>query len=125
MGTTVATNALLERKGERTLLVITKGFHDALRIAYQNRPKLFTRRIDLPTLLYEEAIEVDERIGAHGEIVTPLDEAKAERDLRAAIRQGFPHRRDGADARLSLYATRSAAGGARAPDRFYAGLGQP
>src|SRR5450759_4216452 len=52
MGTTVATNALLERKGERTLLVITKGFHDALRIAYQNRPKLFTRRIDLPTLLY-------------------------------------------------------------------------
>ena len=89
MGTTVATNALLERKGERTLLVITKGFHDALRIAYQNRPKLFTRRIDLPTLLYEEAIEVDERIAAHGEIVTPLDEAKAERDLRAAYARGF------------------------------------
>src|SRR5438128_258390 len=53
MGTTVATNALLERKGERTLLVITRGFRDALRIAYQNRPKLFTRRIDLPELLYE------------------------------------------------------------------------
>jgi 5-oxoprolinase (ATP-hydrolysing) len=69
--------------------VITKGFHDALRIAYQNRPKLFTRRIDLPTLLYEEAIEVDERIAAHGEIVTPLDEAKAERDLRAAWARGF------------------------------------
>src|SRR4051794_2614880 len=57
MGTTVATNALLERNGERTLLLITRGFHDALRIAYQNRPKLFTRRIDLPALLYEEAIE--------------------------------------------------------------------
>ncbi|MBK9606467.1 MAG: hydantoinase B/oxoprolinase family protein [Betaproteobacteria bacterium] len=89
MGTTVATNALLERKGERTLLVITKGFHDALRIAYQNRPKLFTRRIDLPALLYEEAIEVDERIAAHGEVVTPLDEARAERDLRGAYDRGF------------------------------------
>ena len=60
MGTTVATKALLERKGERTLLVITKGFHDALRIAYQNRPKLFTRRIDLPEVLYEQAIEADD-----------------------------------------------------------------
>jgi 5-oxoprolinase (ATP-hydrolysing) len=89
MGTTVATNALLERKGERTLLVITKGFHDALRIAYQNRPKLFTRRIDLPTLLYEQVIEVDERIGAHGEIVQPLDRVAAERDLRAAFDTGF------------------------------------
>ena len=89
MGTTVATNALLERTGERTLLVITKGFHDALRIAYQNRPKLFTRRIDLPSLLYEKAIEVDERIGAHGDIVTPLDAPAAERDLRAAFAEGF------------------------------------
>src|ERR1700722_9248771 len=53
MGTTVATNALLERKGERTVLAITKGFGDALRIAYQNRPKLFVRRIVLPTMLYE------------------------------------------------------------------------
>src|SRR5687768_10768788 len=57
MGTTVATNALLERKGERTLLVITKGFADALRIAYQNRPKLFERRIVLPELLYERVVE--------------------------------------------------------------------
>ena len=61
MGTTVATNALLERKGERTALVITRGFADALRIAYQNRPKLFVRKIELPTLLYERVIEVDER----------------------------------------------------------------
>ena len=73
MGTTVATNALLERKGERTALVITRGFADALRIAYQNRPKLFVRRIELPTLLYERVIEADERIGARGEIVRPLD----------------------------------------------------
>src|SRR5262245_6333044 len=62
MGTTVATNALLERKGERTVLVITKGFRDALRIGYQNRPKIFERHIVLPELLYERVIEVDERI---------------------------------------------------------------
>ena len=85
MGTTVATNALLERKGERTALVVTKGFADALRIAYQNRPKLFVRRIELPSLLYERAIEADERIGARGEIVRPLDEAAVERGLRAAL----------------------------------------
>src|SRR5437868_7947437 len=89
MGTTVATNALLERKGERTLLVITRGFRDALRIAYQNRPKLFTRRIDLPALLYDAVIEIDERIGARGEIVHPLDETAAARDLRAAYDNGF------------------------------------
>src|SRR5690348_5726551 len=79
MGTTVATNALLERKGERTALVITRGFADALRIAYQNRPKLFTRRIDLPALLYERVIEVDERIGAHGAIVHPFEDRKSTR----------------------------------------------
>jgi len=65
MGTTVATNALLERKGEPTALVITRGFADALRIAYQNRPKLFVRRIDLPALLYDRVVEIDERLGAH------------------------------------------------------------
>jgi len=89
MGTTVATNALLERKGERTALVITAGFADALRIAYQNRPKLFVRRIQLPTLLYERVIEADERIGAHGEIVRPLDLASARRELIAAQRAGI------------------------------------
>src|SRR5918993_2447633 len=82
MGTTVATNALLERKGERTALVITRGFADALRIGYQNRPKLFVRRIELPSLLYERVVEVDERIGAHGEVVKPLDIAGADRALR-------------------------------------------
>jgi len=89
MGTTVATNALLERKGERTALVITKGFADALRIAYQNRPKLFVRKIELPTLLYERVIEADERIGARGEIVRPLDLASVRRELAAARKSGI------------------------------------
>ena len=89
MGTTVATNALLERKGERTALLITRGFADALRIAYQNRPKLFVRRIVLPTLLYERVIEVDERIGAHGEVVRPLVAAAVESELRQARDDGI------------------------------------
>src|ERR1700677_4302154 len=75
MGTTVATNALLERKGERTLLVITRGFRDALRIATQARPRLFARHIVLPELLYERVIEADERVGAHGESILALDAA--------------------------------------------------
>src|ERR1700692_3212168 len=75
MGTTVATNALLERKGERTLLVITRGFRDALRIATQGRPRLFDRRIVLPEMLYERVIEAAERVSARGEIVVSLDEA--------------------------------------------------
>ncbi|MFD5845307.1 hydantoinase B/oxoprolinase family protein [Streptomyces chartreusis] len=73
MGTTVATNALLERKGERTLLVITRGFRDALRIAYQNRPRIFARRIELPELLYERVVEVDERIAADGTVLRTPD----------------------------------------------------
>src|SRR6059058_2233106 len=89
MGTTVATNALLERRGERTVLAITRGFGDALRIAYQNRPKLFVRRIELPTMLYERVIEIDERIGAHGDIVQPVDLAQAETHLRAAREHGI------------------------------------
>src|SRR4029450_9805620 len=89
MGTTVATNALLERKGERTALVITRGFADALRIAYQNRPKLFVRRIELPALLYERVIEADERIGAHGDIVRPIDLVSARRELEAARAAGM------------------------------------
>jgi 5-oxoprolinase (ATP-hydrolysing) len=88
MGTTVATNALLERKGERTALAITRGFADALRIGYQNRPKLFVRRIELPTLLYDRVIEIDERIGAHGDVVGALDLEAARRDLAAARAEG-------------------------------------
>jgi len=89
MGTTVATNALLERKGERTLLVVTRGFADALRIAYQNRPKLFVRRIELPSLLYERVVEVDERLGARGELVRELDVAGARAALQEAHDAGF------------------------------------
>jgi 5-oxoprolinase (ATP-hydrolysing) len=88
MGTTVATNALLERKGAPTALAITHGFRDALRIAYQNRPKLFERHIVLPELLYGQVVEVDERIGAHGEIVRPLDLERARADLQAVFDSG-------------------------------------
>jgi 5-oxoprolinase (ATP-hydrolysing) len=88
MGTTVATNALLERKGERTALVITRGFGDALRIGYQNRPRLFVRRIDLPSVLYERVIEVDERVGAHGDVIRPLDAEAARAALRDAYAAG-------------------------------------
>lgn len=73
MGTTVATNALLERKGKPTLLVTMRGFQDALRIAYQNRPRLFDRRVELPEWLYEAVVEADERIAADGKIVRALD----------------------------------------------------
>jgi 5-oxoprolinase (ATP-hydrolysing) len=89
MGTTVATNALLERKGERTVLFTTRGFRDALRIAYQNRPRLFDRRIVLPELLYSKVVEVDERIGARGEVLAALDEEQARRELEAAHGEGF------------------------------------
>ncbi len=89
MGTTVATNALLERKGEPTVLVVTRGFRDALRIAYQNRPRLFDRHIVLPELLYSKVIEVDERIGAHGDVVRPLELASARAALEAAYAAGF------------------------------------
>jgi 5-oxoprolinase (ATP-hydrolysing) len=89
MGTTVATNALLERKGDRTLLVTTQGFADALRIAYQARPKLFERRIVLPELLYERVVEAHERVGAHGDVLVALDEAHLKRELRAAFDAGI------------------------------------
>ncbi len=89
MGTTVATNALLERKGERTLLVTTRGFRDALRIAYQNRPRLFDRRIALPELLYSEVIEAQERLSAHGDVLQVLDESALRADLLAAHGRGL------------------------------------
>ncbi|WP_416977792.1 hydantoinase B/oxoprolinase family protein [Streptomyces sp. T028] len=88
MGTTVATNALLERKGERTLLVITRGFRDALRIAYQNRPHIFARRIELPELLYERVVEVDERIAADGTVLRAPDLDALTGPLREAYDDG-------------------------------------
>jgi 5-oxoprolinase (ATP-hydrolysing) len=81
MGTTVATNALLERKGERVALAITRGFGDALRIGYQARPDIFARHIVLPSMLYERVIEVDERVEVAGEVLIPLDDAKARQAL--------------------------------------------
>jgi 5-oxoprolinase (ATP-hydrolysing) len=89
MGTTVATNALLERTGEPTVLLTTAGFRDALRIAYQNRPRLFDRRIQLPEVLYDRVIEVPERTAADGETVRPLDEGAVTGALRAAYAEGF------------------------------------
>jgi len=89
MGTTVATNALLERKGEPTVLVTTKGFKDALRIGYQNRPRLFDRHIQLPEMLYSHVIEARERIGAHGDIHEKLDDAALKLSLQQAFDDGF------------------------------------
>src|SRR5271165_5080193 len=89
MGTTVATNALLERTGERSVLVITKGFRDALRIGYQNRPRIFDRRIRLPELLYEQVIEVDERMSAQGTDLVPVNAAATRDELEAAYRDGI------------------------------------
>ena len=89
MGTTVATNALLERKGEPTLLVTTQGFRDALRIAYQNRPRLFDRNIVLPELLYSAVVEAHERVSAQGEVLQVLDEALLKRELSAHYLQGL------------------------------------
>jgi 5-oxoprolinase (ATP-hydrolysing) len=80
MGTTVATNALLERKGERTLFLVTKGFRDALRIGYQARPKIFARHIIKPDILYERVAEIDERVRADGTVerAPDLDAVRAE-----------------------------------------------
>ena len=89
MGTTVATNALLERKGEPTLLVTTQGFRDALRIAYQNRPRLFDRHIVLPELLYSAVVEANERVSAQGEVLQALDEAALEQALLTHYQSGL------------------------------------
>ncbi|SDN53364.1 hydantoinase B/oxoprolinase family protein [Actinacidiphila guanduensis] len=89
MGTTVATNALLERTGERVALVVTRGFADALRIGYQNRPRIFDRRIVLPEQVHERVVEVDERITAQGEVLRPPDLERLAADLRAAYDDGI------------------------------------
>ena len=89
MGTTIATNALLERKGEPAALFITRGFRDALRIGYQNRPRIFDRHIVLPEMLYSAVYEIDERTGAHGEVLTPLDVEQARCEIEAAYARGL------------------------------------
>src|ERR1700682_5713882 len=89
MGTTAATNALLERKGDRTLLLVTKGFRDALKIGYQARPKIFARHIIKPELLYERVAEVDERVRADGMVERAPDLGFVRRDLEAAKADGI------------------------------------
>ncbi|MCC5616227.1 hydantoinase/oxoprolinase family protein [Nostoc sp. CHAB 5836] len=89
MGTTVATNALLERRGERVVLLITKGFKDALRIGYQNRPNIFARQIILPTMLSEKVIEVSERYDAKGNELTPVNVEQVKKDLQAVYNTGI------------------------------------
>lgn len=92
MGTTVATNALLERKGDRTLLITTQGFRDGLRIGYQNRPDIFARQILLPEMLYEQVLEVDERVTAEGEVlrpITPTIESQVREGLQGAYDLGI------------------------------------
>ncbi|MGD0025827.1 MAG: hydantoinase/oxoprolinase family protein, partial [Xanthobacteraceae bacterium] len=89
MGTTVATNALLERKGERTLLLISKGFRDALRIGYQARPKIFARHIIKPDMLYERVVEVDERVRADGAVERELDLDVVRIELKRAQEDGI------------------------------------
>ncbi len=89
MGTTVATNALLERKGEPVLLAITSGFGDALRIGYQDRPDLFARKIVLPEPLYSQIVEIDERVTAEGEILHPIDLESSRIGLQNAFDRGL------------------------------------
>ncbi len=89
MGTTVATNALLERKGDRVLLLTTKGFKDALRIGYQNRPDIFARHIVLPSMLYEQVVEVNERYDAKGNELIPVDVEAVRKDLQAVYNTGI------------------------------------
>ncbi len=100
MGTTVATNALLERKGERTLLLITRGFADALRIGYQNRPDIFALKIVLPEMLYESVIEADERVTADGEVLQALDVET----LRPSLQAVFDEFCDGSDFEIMFFA---------------------
>src|SRR3546814_10062163 len=89
MGTTVATNALLERKGDRVLLLVSEGFADQLRIGYQTRPNLFALNIVLPEMLYERVVEIPERVRVDGSIETQLDLAAAEAALKAAHADGI------------------------------------
>ena len=108
MGTTVATNALLERKGERTLLLITRGFRDALQIGYQARPKIFAKHIVKPEMLYERVVEVDERVRADGTVERALDLAAVRAALATRAGRRHRRRRHRLHARLSLSRARAA-----------------
>ena len=122
VGTTVATNALLERKGEPVLLVTTVGFADGLRIGYQSRPDLFARHIVLPDRLYPQVIEANERVDAAGMVLTPLDTERLRSDLERARQAGL---RSVAiiSSWLASSATRARGRGHRARSRFRGSLG--
>ena len=108
MGTTVATNALLERKGERTLLVITRGFKDQLEIGNQARPDIFARRIVKPNMLYARVVETAERVRADGTIEVPLDLDMLRHDLARAVSDRDRQRGDCFRACLRLPGARAA-----------------
>ena len=122
MGTTVATNALLERQGDRTLLVTTRGFADALRIGYQTRPNLFDRQIVLPSMLYERVVEVDERVMADGTVLRCPGCGGGAAPAPGGSRRRHPLRRHRLHARLPLPRARAGGGGARAGDRLHPDL---
>ena len=125
MGTTVATNALLERRGEPTTLAITAGLGDALRIGYQHRPDIFARQIVLPEMLYADVVEIDERVRADGTVERPIDLKKAKADLEASLARG---QRALAIVLMHGYrhhAHELGACGAGARGRVRPGLGQP
>ena len=107
MGTTVATNALLERRGERTLLVTTRGFRDALEIGYQARPRIFARNIIKPEQLYSGVVEIDERVLADGTVEAAPDPERVRAALADARRARLRRRRDRVHARLSLSGARA------------------
>ncbi len=125
MGTTVATNALLERKGERTLLLITKGFRDALRIGYQARPKIFARHIIKPAMLYEEVVEIDERVRADGTVERAARPRRGARRACGCARRAASRRSPSCFCMPTAIPSTSGGGGARARDRLPAGLGEP
>ncbi len=125
MGTTVATNALLEREGEPVVLVTTRGLGDQLRLAYQNRPRLFDRHIVLPEMLYAAVIEGRERVRADGTIEIPLDEAHLESGADSGAEFGPERLRHRLRAWLSPSGARGAGRGNRARDRLRAGFGEP
>ena len=120
MGTTVATNALLERKGERTLLVVNRGFADLLRIGNQARPRLFDLQVTLPTLLYERVAEIGGRVGVEGEEIEALDEAGAREAFAAARAAGIRGLRHRPDPCLEIPRNGAAPGRARARGRLHA-----
>ena len=113
MGTTVATNALLERKGDPLLLIVSQGFRDALEIGYQARPKIFARQIEKPSMLYARVAEVPERVRADGTVEVPLDLDATRRRLRRARKDGIDARGHRVHACLRLSGARARGGAAR------------